>query len=134
MKNISLCYTHQKENRTTVPQGCPTCRRINIERDIVLRTVAHLLAAGFYLNIMNGGDGEELAEPSRNVSDLTLALMETDDEYLQVYGNSNDGTLTPKGWVRFVYGNDGYDVIFDYTTNLDPVLDGIIDYIDKTYT
>jgi hypothetical protein len=24
------------------------------------------------------------------------------------------------GWVRFIYGNGGWDVINDYTTNLEP--------------
>jgi hypothetical protein len=29
------------------------------------------------------------------------------------------------GWVRFIYGNDGWDVINDYTTNLEPVIAGV---------
>jgi hypothetical protein len=35
------------------------------------------------------------------------------------------------GWVRFVYGNDGWDVVSDYTTNLEPHMknaDKLADY------
>jgi hypothetical protein len=131
MQSITLGSTHLRETRTTVPLGCPTCHRLNIERDIVLRTVAHLLAAGYYLNIANGGDGEELAAPSRNVSDIVLALMETDDEFLTVYQNAADQRRF--GWVRFVYGNDGWDVISDYTVNLEEALAPVNAYVTEVY-
>jgi hypothetical protein len=26
------------------------------------------------------------------------------------------------GWVLFIYGNDGWDVISDYTCNLEPIM------------
>jgi hypothetical protein len=37
MGPISLCSTHQ--GREAVPQACDTCRRINVERDVVTKTV-----------------------------------------------------------------------------------------------
>ena len=48
--------------------------------------------------------------------------METDDDYLFVY---KAGQSERFGWVRFVYGNDGYDVISDYTINLEKTLKGV---------
>lgn len=130
MQKISLCSTHQREQRSSVPKGCPTCTRINIERDIVLRTVAALLAAGYELNIDNGGDEYELPNFTLDAALLTQHLMETDDEYLMVATKGEDNV---KGWVRFVYGNDGYDVISDYTTNLEPIIEPIMDYIEQEY-
>jgi len=35
-----------------------------------------------------------------------------------------DNGGAPSGWVYFVYGNDGWDVVSDYTTNLEAVLKG----------
>ncbi len=35
------------------------------------------------------------------------------------------------GWVRFIYGNDGWDVISDYTTNLEPVMKLVQPLIDR---
>jgi hypothetical protein len=141
MKKISLCSTHQREQRTTVPQGCPTCRRINIERDIVLRTVARLLAAGYALATdAENSDSERFygpVTPTRDAEPLTAQLMETDEEYLGVF-RSEEATgetriVQPFGWVRFVYGNDGWDVIADYTVNLEDVLKPVFDYVDQTY-
>lgn len=40
-------------------------------------------------------------------------------------------TERPIGWVRFVYGNDGHDVISDYTTNLESVLEPINAYAES---
>jgi hypothetical protein len=33
--------------------------------------------------------------------------------------------------VRFVYGNDGYDVINDYTVDLEDVLKSVNEYADR---
>jgi hypothetical protein len=49
--------------------------------------------------------------------------METDDDRLFVYKvDGPKGRRDWFGWVFFVYGNDGYDVISDYTTNLESSL------------
>jgi hypothetical protein len=68
--------------------------RIAVEKQIVIKTVTDLLAAGYKLNVDDG-----------------------DDDYLHVYQGKKH-----IGWVRFVYGNDGWDVISDYTCNLEDAL------------
>lgn len=35
------------------------------------------------------------------------------------------------GWVRMIYGNDGWDVMADYTTNLEDVLTDANKLADK---
>ena len=90
--------------------------RIATERRIVKRVVRDALAGGFAL-IVN--DGAEEFPPSQNAKELFDRLMNTDEDYL-IFTNPETGTRF--GWVRFIYGNDGWDVINDYTVNLEKVL------------
>ena len=55
--------------------------------------------------------------------------METDDDYLTVYRPD----ALSCGWVgvRFIYGNDGYDVICDYTMSLESVLTPVNQLADE---
>lgn len=92
-------------------------RRIEVEKRIVKKTVKDLLAAGYFLAVY---DGEEEHPVTDNIKKLHDALMETDEDYLFVF--TKDDKEEKMGWVRFVYGNDGWDVICDYTTNLEDVL------------
>lgn len=121
---ITRCDKHT--DRKTLPALCHTCIRMAMERRIVTRTVDALLAAGFYLNIDNGGGSPELSHDTQDRALLLKNLGATDDEFLLV----SDGANTSHGWVRFVYGNDGYDVISDYTTNLESVLAPVNAYAD----
>jgi hypothetical protein len=88
-----------------------------VEREIAYAIVDSLLEAGFSIAIDNGdnnGNEFEIAK-TRNRRAIKGALAQTDDEYLFVY-TSNDKQY---GWVRLVYGNDGWDVLSDYTVNLE---------------
>ena len=65
-------------------------------------------------------DGEEIViEHSRDAKVIFKAAFSTDEDFLLVY---IDGKIIPSGWVRFVYGNSGWDVICDYTTWLEPYI------------
>lgn len=96
--------------------------RILVERRIIRRLVNDLLVAGFQVEVW---DGEETAlQPSIDIDAIMGAIMTTDDDHLYVYKTEADGTR-PKahfGWIQLVYGNDGYDVVSDYTVNLEEVL------------
>jgi hypothetical protein len=122
MTNNMRCYDHRNAANVTL---CATCQRINVEQQIVIKTVQTLLAAGYQLNVFNGGDEPELPTDSSDLATVTAAMMETDDEKLAV---SQDGHNA--GWVYFVYGNSGWDVISDYTTNLEDVLQPVIAFAD----
>lgn len=102
-------------------------RRIEVEEKIAKRCVRDLLKAGYSLAIDNGGDDNESTPPMRSFKAVMAAMSDTDDEYLFVF-NSHQKSKKPFGWVRFVYGNDGWDVISDYTTNLENVLGPVCDY------
>ncbi len=116
------------------PKGCHICQRITLEQDIVTRTVEALLAAGYALNIDNGGDELELKRFTTDRAEVLGAMMETDEECLvaQAFARDEQGRPVTAGqWVRFVYGNDGYDVVNDYTTGLEAVMAPINAYSDS---
>jgi len=108
-------------------------KRIATEKRIATKVVHDLLAAGYRLNVNNGGDTNELDRPSDSAKAVLGALFATDDEYLKVYASRPNlvGQKSPLfpwmgiGWVYFVYGNDGGEnVIADHTCNLENALAG----------
>lgn len=100
-------------------------KRRQIERRIARRVVKDGLAAGYKIGVDNGGDEFELP-PSGNGTAILNAMFATDEEYLVFY---MDGERV--GSVYFVYGNDGWDVITDYSTCLEEVLKGANDLADR---
>lgn len=111
--------------------------RLGMERVIRERVVADLIAAGYALNVDNGdnnGEDYELPAPSKDPAAVLAAMNQTDDERLYVWtdapAENPEDDHKPMGWVLFVYGNDGYDVVSDYTTNLETALKGSNDLAD----
>ncbi len=89
--------------------------RREVERKIVSAVIKSALLAGYEIGIDNGGDEYECK--STDYGTLMKAIMATDDEHLYFHAGPNI-----VGWVYFVYGNDGWDVLSDYTTNLEEML------------
>ncbi len=96
-------------------------RRCRVEERIARATVRALLAAGYEVSVFNG---EEETKRSGEFAEVAGALFETDEDWLRVHEVvlPSLGGSRRVGWVRFVYGNDGWDVICDYTVNLEAVL------------
>ena len=93
--------------------------REQMERLIVERAVNDILAAGYRLSVF---DGEEYAvKSSVSARAIMGALFETEEDYLYLMEKGDDGKIQRTGWVRLVYGG-GWDVISDYSPNLDGVL------------
>jgi hypothetical protein len=90
--------------------------RQNIEKRIVLSLIDELLAQGFFLSVY---DGEETSKPSRDKEAIVKAIMETDEDYLYAHRSEKKEWF---GWIRLVYGNDGYDVMSDATVNMDALI------------
>jgi hypothetical protein len=93
--------------------------RKRVEREIAQVTIKCLLDAGFLLGV---NDGEETTiHHSRDAAAIEAAMFTTDEDWLLVYvKGDNVQDPRPQYWVRFIYGNDGWDVIRDYTTYLEP--------------
>jgi hypothetical protein len=89
--------------------------RQRVERKIALAAVDALLAAGYSLGV---NDGEEITLAlSKDRKAIAGALFTTDEDYLYIYEASRKASKDkrPDMWVRLVYGNDGWDVICDYS-------------------
>lgn len=106
--------------------------RQDVEKRIARATIKGLLAAGFLITVFDGE--EETVQRSRSPKVILGAMMTTDEDYLIVFNpgpswRGDDGRRA--GWVRFVYGNSGWDVINDYTTNLESALTAANDLSEK---
>ena len=97
-------------------------KRQRIEAAIVKRVVKDALAAGWRLSVDTGGDEYDLTD-SPSYKAVIDALMETDQDRL-VLSRAKEGGGKEYGWVLFVYGNEGWTVIADNTSNLDELLKG----------
>jgi hypothetical protein len=92
-------------------------KRQKIERQIVRKVIDDAISAGYTLSVF---DGEE--ETLSNCGDAQAvfdAMFTTDQDHLYLLKGGKD-----IGWVFFVYGNSGWDVINDHTTNIEMILDG----------
>jgi len=94
-------------------------QRQEIERRIIQRIVRDALDGGFQITVDDGGEAPSVRR-STDEAAVIAAVMLTDQDFL--YVNKPGEPL--QGWVRLVYGNDGWDVVNDYTTNLEPLLAG----------
>jgi hypothetical protein len=129
--DTAKCFNHRE--RTGPVRSCHVCNRIGIEIDVVTRTVDALLAAGWALATYDGEE-QRPAVPTTDRAVILAELMEVDDEFLLAYKPRQNWDL-PVGkssaFVRFVYGNDGWDVINDYSVSLDPELEAVNTYADS---
>lgn len=97
-------------------------KRRAVERRIVKRVVKAAFAAGYTLKVDDGEDVLEL----NDVASVNKVMFSVDDENLLVFKDKRK-----IGRVYFVYGNDGTDVICDYTTNLEAMLADATAFADR---
>lgn len=104
-----------------------------IERLVARQCIADLLAAGFVVSV-NDGEETTLAK-STDTAAIVAAMFTTDEDWF--YLRDTRYPDAPEGhhaWVRFIYGNSGWDVINDYTTNLEGALKHTLALIDDLQT
>ena len=87
--------------------------RVAIERRIVKSLLDEFSEQGFTFWVDNGGDD---FIPCDTKEKALTELLNTDDDQL---GPVPKGDSIPLGWIRLVYGNDGWDVMSDCHTILD---------------
>lgn len=102
--------------------------RQRIERKIIRRIVVDAILHGYAVSVSNG---EELVQGyTRDVQAVMRAIMTTDDDTLFFHRGGD------RGWVRLVYGNDGTDVIQDYSCKIAHVVAGaeaLADRLEKSH-
>ncbi len=94
-------------------------KRQAIEKKIARRLIREALKAGLFISVHNG---EELViKRSRSVTAILDVMFSVDEEKLFFYSSLTSLRI---GIVFLVYGNDGWDVINDYSVNatLDPIM------------
>lgn len=105
-------------------------KRIETERKVIRHATRALIAAGFHVGVY---DGEAVScKPTQRVTTVMAAVGACDEEWLRVYTPSETeaGKFKRIGTIYLVYGNSGWDVMADYSLNLDDVLKGTNDYAD----
>ena len=88
-----------------------------MERQIVRKVIDDALGAGYTLSVFDGE--EETLTDNADAQRIFDAMFTTDDDRLYFLKGG-----AQVGWVHFIYGESGWDVISDYTTRLEMVLDG----------
>jgi hypothetical protein len=96
----------------------------------VLRTlIKSAIAAGYALSV---DDGEEITVThSRDAKALFAALQTTDEDRLHLGRPNGRGGFTREGSITLVYGNSASEVIADYSTSLDPLMNIVCEYASK---
>jgi hypothetical protein len=91
--------------------------RQGIERKIAEAFITDALEAGYTITVDDGED--EPVKRSADAAEILGAMFTVDEEHLRLYSGQEYA-----GWVYFVYGNSGWDVVSDHTVNLTPLLVG----------
>jgi hypothetical protein len=112
---------------TIIDRHEPSVRpRARIELAIVHELIKRLKAAGYTLAVDDGGDEEEKLNDEQEIVTAVFAV----DEARLVVTKEGSNKIS---YVFLVMGNDGYDVICDYGTSLDPIMDPLLDWVNETY-
>lgn len=98
--------------------------RINLERRIIRMYLKALVKAGYKLKVFDGGEYfpwttkvDEALEQVRAVDDATVYAQALGKEYA----------------IRFVQGNDPWEVLNDYSVALEGLLDPVTDFYEERY-
>jgi hypothetical protein len=100
-------------------------KRIKVEGRIARSLVNELLAQGFTLSVY---DGEDYAIQNSNSASAVIAAMASTD-FDHVIGRNAETAVSCLA--VFIYGNDGWDVIADSSSNLDELTPKTQSLIDK---
>lgn len=105
-------------------------KRQRIERRIVREAIKGLLAEGYRISVFDGQ--ETVLTYSTDAAAIEQAMFSTDEDQFHVLRKTSG--QPESGWMLFIYGNDGWDVIADNTVNLEPALKGATELADKIAT
>ena len=111
--------------------------RQEVERKIVGKFVDDALAAGHRLavSLERGYDVDDMLAGSKDRAKIMDEAFAGDECHIFVQPADgpviDDGKVVSIGYVYCVMGNDGYDVICDYSCSLDSLLSGANALADK---
>lgn len=86
-------------------------KRITCERSIQRAVMRAAIKKGYFVTIQNGEDEATPLEHGQSLEWLCAFMNQCDEEHVLI--NEKDGEHV--GWIYFVYGNGGYDVVSDWS-------------------
>lgn len=93
----------------------------SVEEQIIETLVVDILASEQYT--ISVWDGEAFAvEFSQNLDEIMDALGHAEAEIICLTSNEDGSRHAGRIWL--IYGNDGHDVVHDYSSSLAPLLEG----------
>lgn len=104
-------------------------KRIACERKVVRFAVRQLLAAGYSITVNNGEECP--VRKSTREHSIMGAIQQCDEEWLNIWLTGDEGKDVRIGTIALVYGNSGPEVIADYSTSLETVLEPVMQYCEK---
>lgn len=104
--------------------------RIVMERAVVRRAATELLSQDFALRVHYGNEEGWGCDITTDPGKVMEAIMACDEEALCVY-SGGDGSWRRFGTISLVYGNAGWEVVSDYSVNLEPHLLETNAYVDQ---
>jgi len=98
--------------------------RQEMERRIIRAVVTDLIKAGYLVQVSYERGFDNVHKPSVFLAEIMLHVQACDEEHLMVYDPSTLSRKQTKAtsYVYLVYGNDGWDVVSDYTVDLEETL------------
>jgi hypothetical protein len=111
--------------------------RQEVERKVVGQLVRDILKAGYRLavSLERGYDVDEMLIGSTDYKAIMDAAFAGDEAHIFIQPTDGptleNGQVISDGRVYLVFGNDGYDVISDYTVNLEPLMAGANNVSDR---
>lgn len=98
----------------------PSCRgRAYIELQIINKLIEEANKRGYILQI------DEVALDDYD-GDFKTAAFDLDECHVVVIS----GTQEDLGWIRLIFGNDGYDLVSDYSMSLEEFLKPVNEVVD----
>lgn len=107
-------------------QSFQTKLRIALEQAIVTEVIKILLNEEFAITVYDE-EACTLISRSTSIKAITEELFQSDENAIAVYTKSGGFV----GEVQFIYGNDGIDVVHDYSRSLENILDPLLDDLEK---
>jgi hypothetical protein len=99
-----------------------------IEVQIAAAFIAAAIKAGYLIDV---NDGEEtVLFNSTSISDILGKMFTTDEDVLWLHRKGHVGC----GWSKLIYGNGGWDVISDYSTDLEPLMGGKVKRLQDEFS
>lgn len=103
-------------------------QRIVIERAVIRRAITDMLAAGWEVRVYYG-EGDYGTDWTRELGAVMGAVCACDEEWIRARRATDHGQ--ERAGIYLVYGNDGWDVISDYSLLLEPELEGANAFADQ---